>query len=77
MFSLKLKLDEQYEACGAAGDVIWADGAAEGKIWADGATAEQANCICLSSEETMTLNFLKKSMPRMGLATVACRKVDV
>ncbi len=57
MFSLKLKLDEQYEAGGAA--------------------AEQANCIWLSSGETMTLNFLKKSMPRMGLATAACRKVDV
>jgi hypothetical protein len=25
----------------------------------------------------MTLNFLKKSMPRMGLATAACKKLDV
>ncbi len=41
------------------------------------AAAEQANCIWLSSGETMTLNFLKKSMPRMGPATAACRKVDV
>jgi hypothetical protein len=54
-----------------------AGGAAEGKILAGGAAAEQANCIWLISGETMTLNFLKKSMPRMGLATAACRKVDV
>ena len=67
LFSLELKLDEQYEAGGAAG----------GKMWAGGAAAEQANCIWLSSGETMTLNFLKKSMPRMGPATAACRKVDV
>ncbi len=53
------------------------DGAAEGKILAGGAAAEQANCIWLISGETMTLNFLKKSMPRMGPATAACRKVDV
>ncbi len=63
LFSLKLKLDEQYEAGGAAGSVIWADGAAEGKMWADGA----------ASGETMTLNFLKKSMPRMGPAQLAER----
>ncbi len=67
LFSLELKLDEQYEAGGAAG----------GKMWAGRAAAEQAKCIWLSSEETMTLNFLKKSMPRMGPATTACRKVDV
>ncbi len=77
LFSLKLKLDEQHEAGGAAGGVIWADGAAEGKIWADRAAAEKATCIWLSSGETMTLNFLKKSMPRMGPATAACTKVDV
>jgi hypothetical protein len=42
------------------------------------AAAEQANCIWLISGERVTLNyFLKKSMPRMGPATVACRKVDV
>jgi hypothetical protein len=62
-----VELDKQNEA----------DGAAESKILAGGAAAEQANCIWLISEETMTLNFLKKSMPRMGLATAACRKVDV
>jgi hypothetical protein len=54
-----------------------ADGAADGKILAGGAASEQANCIWQISGETMTLNFLKKSMPRMGLATAACRKVDV
>ncbi len=53
------------------------DGAAEGKILASRAAAEQANSIWLISGETMTLNFLKKSMPRMGPATAACRKVDV
>ncbi len=54
-----------------------ADGAAEGKILAGGAAAEQANCIWLISGETMTLNFLNKSMPRMVPATAACRNVDV
>jgi hypothetical protein len=54
-----------------------ADGAAEGKILAGRASAEQANCIWLISGETMTSNFLKKSMPRMGLATAACRKAYV
>jgi hypothetical protein len=54
-----------------------ADRAAEGKILAGGAAAEQANCIWLISGEMMTLNFLKKSMPRMELATAACRKVYV
>ncbi len=34
------------------------DKAAEGKILAGGVAAEQANCIWLSSGETMTLNFL-------------------
>ncbi len=67
LFSLELKLDEQYEAGGAAG----------GKMWADGAAAEQANCIWLSSGETVTLNFLKKSLPKIGPATAACRKVAV
>ncbi len=62
-----VELDKQNEA----------DGAAEGKILAGRAAAEQANCIWLISGETMTLNFLKKSMPRMGPATAACRKVDV
>ncbi len=71
LFSLELKLDEQNEAGGAAGGEMLAGRAAEGKIWADGAAAEQANCIWLSSGETMTLNFLKKSMPRMGPATAA------
>jgi hypothetical protein len=54
-----------------------ADEAAEGKKLVGGAAAEQANCICRISRETVTWNFLKKSMPRMGPATAACRKVDV
>jgi hypothetical protein len=37
----------------------------------------QANCIWLISGATVTLNLLKKSMLRMGLATVACQKMDV
>jgi hypothetical protein len=44
-----------------------ADKAAEGKKLAGGAAAQQVNCIWLISGETVTLNFLKKSMPRMGL----------
>ncbi len=77
LFSLELKLDEQYEAGGAAGGKMWAGGAAGGKMWvggaaggkmwAGGAAAEQANCIWLSSGETVTLNFLKKSQcPEWG-----------
>ncbi len=54
-----------------------ADRAAEGKILAGGATAEQVNSIWLISGETMTLNFLEMSMPRLGLATATRRKVDV
>ncbi len=56
-------LNEQYKAGGAAGGAMGADGAAEGKTWADGAAAEQANCIWLSSGETMTLNFSKSQCP--------------
>jgi hypothetical protein len=37
----------------------------------------QANCSWLMSETTVTLYFLKKSMPRMGPATAACKKLDV
>ncbi len=55
----------------------WADGAAEGKKLAGVAAAERANCMWLISGETVTLNFLKKSMPRIGPATAACRKVYV
>jgi hypothetical protein len=51
--------------------------ATEGNKMAGEAAAELANCIWLISGETMTLNFLKKSMPRVGLATASCRKVDV
>jgi hypothetical protein len=51
--------------------------AAVGKYGAGEAAAVQANCILLMSGETMTLNFLKKSMPRMGPSTAACKKLDV
>jgi hypothetical protein len=51
--------------------------AAVGKYGAGEAAAAQANCIWLMSGETVTLNFLKKSMPRMGPATAACRKLNV
>jgi hypothetical protein len=54
-----------------------ASGATESKYGAGEATAVQANCIWLISGATVTLNFLSKSMPRMGLATVACKKLDV
>jgi hypothetical protein len=47
--------------------------AAVGKYRAGKAAAVQANCIWLMSGATVTLNFLKKSMPRMGPATAACK----
>jgi hypothetical protein len=61
--------DEATENTGLAGS------AAEGKKGVGKAAAAQANCIWLISGTTVTLNFLKKSMPRMGPATVACRKL--
>ncbi len=51
----------------------WSPHTAEGKWWSGEAAAEQVNCIWLISGETVTLNFIKKSMPRMGLG----RKVAV
>jgi hypothetical protein len=54
-----------------------ADRVAEGKLGAGEATALQANCIWLISGGTVALNFLKKSMPSMGPATAACKKLDV
>ncbi len=42
-----------------------ADEAAVNSLGAGEAAAVQANCIWLMSGETVTLNFLKKSMPRM------------
>jgi hypothetical protein len=38
---------------------------------------EQANMIWLASGAKVILNFLKKSMPRMGPATAACKKLEV
>jgi hypothetical protein len=51
--------------------------AAVGKLGAGEAAAAQANCIWLMSGETVILNYLKKSMPRMGPAIAACKKLDV
>jgi hypothetical protein len=39
--------------------------------------AEQANRIWLVSGATVILNFLKKSMLRMGPATAACKNLAV
>jgi hypothetical protein len=52
-----------------------ADETAVNKLEADEAVRVQANCTWLVSGETVTLNFLKKSMPRMGPATAACKKL--
>jgi hypothetical protein len=41
------------------------------------AAALQANMIWLVSKATVILNFLKKSIPRMGPATAACEKLEV
>jgi hypothetical protein len=71
------KLNKYGEGDEAAEYMGWAGGAAEGKKGAGGAAAAQANCIWLISGTTVTLNFLKKSMLRMGPATVACRKLAV
>ncbi len=70
-----VELNKKCEVDKAAKNIGWADGAAEGKILVGWAAAEQANCIWLISGETVTLNFCKKSMLRMGPATAACRKV--
>jgi hypothetical protein len=72
-----VKLNKKGEVDEAAENIGWADRAAEGKKLAGGAAAEQGKCIWLISGETVTLNLLEKSMPRMGLASAACRKVDV
>ncbi len=64
-------MDEAAENMGLVGS------AAEGKKGEGEAAAVQANCIWLISGTTVTLNFLKKLMPRMGPATAACRKLAV
>jgi hypothetical protein len=51
------------EADGAAENKEGAGEAAERKQGADEAAVVQANCIWLMSGATVTLNFLKKSMP--------------
>jgi hypothetical protein len=71
------ELNKYCEADGAAEYMGCAGGAAEGKKGAGVDAAAQANCIWLISGTTVTLNFLKKSMPRMGPATAACKKLAV
>jgi hypothetical protein len=44
---------------------------------AAGAVAVQANSTWMVFGATVILNFLKKSMPRMGTATVACKNLAV
>ncbi len=44
---------------------------------AAGAVAIQANSTWLVSGATVILNILKKSMPRMGPATAACKNLAV
>jgi hypothetical protein len=44
---------------------------------AGGAIAIQANRIWLVSGATVSLNFLKKSMPRVRPVTVSCKKPTV
>ncbi len=41
------------------------------------AATVQANTTWLVSGTTLTLNFLRKSMPRMGPATAAGKKLEV
>ncbi len=72
-----VELNKKGETDEAAENTGWADGVAEGKKLAGWAAAEQANCIWLISGKTVTKNFRKKSMPRMGPVTAACRKFDV
>jgi hypothetical protein len=61
-------LGKQSEADGAA--VIKKDEANKTAV-------VQAKWFWLISRATVTLNFLKKSMPRIGPATVACKKLEV
>jgi hypothetical protein len=71
------ELNKHGKADKAAENKEGAGEAAEGKKGAGEAAAVQANCIWLMSGTTVTLNFLKKSMPRMGPVTAACKKLDV
>jgi hypothetical protein len=43
----------------------------------DEAVVVQANRTWMVSGMTLTLNFLNKSMPKMGPATAACKKLEV
>jgi hypothetical protein len=70
-----------WEEVAAAGSWIGAGAGTGGELnkheGAGEAAAVQANCIWLISGATVTLNLLKKSMPRTGPATAACTKLDV
>ncbi len=70
-----VELNKHGEADEAAVSKLGADEAAVSKLGAGEAAVAQANCIWLMSGETVTLNFLKKSVPRMGPATAACKKL--
>jgi hypothetical protein len=65
------ELNKYGEVDEAAENMGWAGRAAEGKKGAGEAAAEQPNCIWLISGTTVTLNFLRKTMTRMGPATLA------
>jgi hypothetical protein len=43
----------------------------------DEAAVVKANRTWLVSGTTFTFNFLRKSMPKMGPATAACKKLEV
>jgi hypothetical protein len=49
----------------------------KGDLAATRAVALQANSTWLVSGVTVILNFLKKSMPRMGPAIAACKNLAV
>ncbi len=49
----------------------------KGVLAVAGAVAIQANSTWLVPVETVILNFLKKSRPRMGPATAACKHLAV
>jgi hypothetical protein len=59
------ELNKHGEADEATENKKGAGETAEGKYGTGEAAAVQANCIWLISGTTVTLNFLKKSMPRM------------
>ncbi len=71
------ELNKHGEADEAAENKKEAGETAEGRMRVGEAAGVHANCIWLISVTTVTLNFLKKSMPRLGPATAACKNLDV